>query len=174
MVVERLPGGSWKPLTDVVAPEVRSRMMSGIRGVDTKPEMLIRRGLHARGWRYLLHVRGLPGKPDLVFPKRRVALFVHGCFWHGHDCPLFRWPGTRAEFWRAKIMGNIARDMRARSSLIKDGWRVLEVWECTLKGRAKQPLPAVLSECEAFLTGTLPFAAIGDDQTVTVTVEASE
>lgn len=146
--------------------------MSGIRAADTKPEMLVRRGLHARGWRYRLHANELPGKPDIVFPKRRVALFVNGCFWHGHDCALFRWPATRPEFWRAKIMANIARDMRTRSILIGDGWRVLEVWECTLKGRAKRPLPAILSECEAFLLGSLPFASIGRDQTVTV--EASE
>lgn len=143
-------------------------MMSGIRATNTKPEMLIRRGLHALGLRYRLHVGGMPGKPDLVFPAKRVAVFVHGCFWHGHDCPLFRWPATRPEFWRAKIAGNIDRDRRARVQLIKDNWRVLEIWECTLKGREGRPVQDILSDCVAFIQGSECFAAIGRDQTVIV------
>lgn len=129
-------------------------MMSGIRATNTKPEMLIRRGLHALGLRYRLHVSGMPGRPDLVFPARRVAVFVHGCFWHGHDCALFRWPTTRPEFWRAKIAGNIERDRRARTQLMKDGWRVLEVWECTLKGLEKRPVQDILADCAAFINGS--------------------
>jgi DNA mismatch endonuclease (patch repair protein) len=155
-------------LADVVSPEVRSRMMAGIGPVNTKPEMIIRRGLHARGWRYRLHARGLAGKPDLVFPGRRAVIFVQGCFWHGHDCVLFRWPSTRPEFWRAKIGGNIARDARVRATLAADGWRICDVWECTMKGRTRWPVEDVLAQCDAFLAGTAPFVSLGGAQTVTV------
>ena len=142
--------------------------MAGIRGTDTKPEMIIRRGLHALGWRYRLHVRGLPGKPDLVFPGRRAVIFVHGCFWHGHDCALFRWPATREEFWRAKISGNVARDARSRQQLLNMGWRVLDVWECTLRGKGRWPVEDVLAECVTFLESERHSASIGSDQTVMV------
>lgn len=120
-------------MTDVVDSATRSRMMSGIRGKDTKPEWLVRKGLHALGFRYRLHAKELPGRPDLVLPKYQVAIFVHGCFWHGHDCHLFKWPGTRQEFWRQKIEGNVARDARATRALIGMGWRVATVWECGLR-----------------------------------------
>ena len=108
--------------------------MAAIRGSDTKPELLIRRGLHRLGFRYRLHVRGLPGNPDLVFPKFRAVLFVHGCFWHGHDCPLFRLPQTREAFWKAKIGGNVDRDSRSEAALQADNWRIGIIWECALKG----------------------------------------
>ncbi len=147
-------------------------MMAGIGPANTKPEMLIRRGLHARGFRYRLHVKGLPGKPDLVFPGRRAAIFVHGCFWHGHDCALFRWPSTREEFWRSKIGGNIARDRRVTAQLLDQGWRVLNVWECALKGREKMPLEEVLTACATFVDGTDIRTSIGRDQTVTVDASA--
>lgn len=147
-------------------------MMAGIGPANTKPEMLIRRGLHALGFRYRLHVKGLPGKPDLVFPGRRAAIFVHGCFWHGHDCALFRWPSTREEFWRSKIGGNITRDRRVTAQLLDQGWRVLNVWECALKGREKMPLEEVLTACATFLDGTDIQTSIGRDQTVTVDASA--
>lgn len=102
-------------------------MMARIGPANTKPEMLIRRGLHARGYRYRLHVKGLRGKPDLVFPGRRAAIFVPGCFWHGHDCALFRWPETREDFWRDKIAGNINRDLKTAALLLDQGWRVLDI-----------------------------------------------
>lgn len=143
-------------------------MMAGIGPANTKPEMIIRRGLHALGWRYRLHAKDLPGKPDLVFPKRRAVIMVQGCFWHGHDCALFKWPSTRAEFWRAKIGGNITRDKRVREELVQLGWRVGEVWECTLKGRNRRPVEEVINECAAFLSGDAPAMNIGGDQTVTV------
>ena len=143
-------------------------MMAGIGPTNTKPEMMIRRGLHALGWRYRLHVSDLPGKPDLVFPRRKAVIFVHGCFWHGHDCALFRWPSTREEFWRAKISGNVARDHRVRQQLLKARWRVLDVWECTLRGRKRMPAEEVLAQCAAFLAGEAPHASVGDDRTVTV------
>jgi DNA mismatch endonuclease (patch repair protein) len=112
-------------------------MMAGIRGKDTGPELVIRSGLHALGFRYRLHHPGLPGKPDLVLPRWRAAVQIHGCFWHGHDCPLFRWPGTRQEFWRAKIGRNIERDAEVGAALDRAGWRVLTVWECAMKGRTR-------------------------------------
>lgn len=142
--------------------------MAGIRGKDTKPELLLRKGLHALGWRYRLHGRGLPGKPDMVFPGRRALVFANGCFWHGHDCHLFRWPKSRQEFWRAKISGNIARDLRNREALLADGWRIAEVWECQLKGRERQPPEKILSLCDAFLRGETVMCSIGDDRRVQV------
>jgi DNA mismatch endonuclease (patch repair protein) len=108
--------------------------MAAIRGADTKPEMIIRRGLHARGFRFRLHDRKLPGRPDLVFPRFAAVVFVNGCFWHGHDCALFKWPKTREEFWREKIEGNRRRDTRSAEMLLAAGWRVATVWECALKG----------------------------------------
>lgn len=108
--------------------------MAAIRSSDTKPELLIRRSLHRLGYRYRLHVRSLPGNPDLVFPKFRAVLFVHGCFWHGHDCTLFRLPQTREAFWKAKIGGNADRDARSEAALQGDGWRTGTIWECALKG----------------------------------------
>ncbi|WP_454598143.1 very short patch repair endonuclease [Qipengyuania sp. SM2507] len=126
-------------MADVVSPAVRSRMMAGIRGKDTKPEIIIRQGLHALGFRYRLHDRRLPGKPDLVFPARRALIFVHGCFWHRHDCHLFRWPSTREDFWRAKITRNCENDRRHSAALSEAGWRLATVWECSLKGRTRLP-----------------------------------
>jgi len=126
----------WK-LTDVVTPEVRRRMMQSIRGKDTKPELTIRSGLHALGFRFCLHRRSLPGTPDLVFPGRNAVIFVHGCFWHQHQCHLFKWPSTREEFWRKKIMTNASNDAKNIVALRKDGWRVLVIWECSLKGKTR-------------------------------------
>ena len=125
--------------------------MSRIRGKDTKPEMLIRRGLHGRGLRYRLHGKAISGKPDLVFPKHRAVVFVHGCFWHGHGCSLFNWPKTRAAFWKSKIDRNMARDREALAALKADGWRVLVVWECALKGKRRRDLSDVLDGAEAFI-----------------------
>ena len=125
--------------------------MARIRGRDTRPELVIRRGLHARGYRYRLHERKLPGRPDLVFPARRAAILVHGCFWHGHDCHLFRWPDSRAAFWREKIGRNRERDVATRASLQDAGWRVLEIWECALKGRARRPADDIIAQSAAWL-----------------------
>jgi DNA mismatch endonuclease (patch repair protein) len=115
--------------------------------------MILRRGLHARGFRYRLHDKRLPGSPDLVFPARRAVIFIHGCFWHGHACRLFRLPATRQEFWRAKIEANAARDTRAEAALVLDGWRVLTVWECALKGRGRLPIGEVLDRAANWLAG---------------------
>lgn len=120
---------------DIVDRATRSRMMSGIRGKDTKPEWLVRRALHARGFRYRLHERRLAGRPDLVLPRHRAAVFVNGCFWHGHEgCSYFRLPGTRTDFWEDKISRNRSNDVRNRATLLDTGWRVAAVWECALRG----------------------------------------
>ena len=108
-------------------------MMSGIRGRNTKPELQIRSALHRLGFRFRLNVKGVPGRPDLVLPKYRAAILVHGCFWHGHDCSYFHWPKTRQQFWRAKIIGNRRRDRRVSRELEADGWRQFTVWECALR-----------------------------------------
>lgn len=125
--------------------------MSGIRSRDTKPEMILRRGLHQRGFRFRLHHRGLPGTPDLVFPGRRAVLFAHGCFWHGHDCHLYRLPATRPDFWANKIERNRINDARAAASLANDGWRLGIVWECALRGKVRLPEGEVLDLCELWL-----------------------
>jgi DNA mismatch endonuclease (patch repair protein) len=110
-------------------------MMAGIRNKNTKPEVIVRSLLHRAGFRFRLHARHLPGNPDIVFSRYKAVVFVHGCFWHGHDCPLFKWPGTRPEFWRAKIGRNQLNDRRAVSLLADEGWRIAVVWECALRGR---------------------------------------
>jgi DNA mismatch endonuclease (patch repair protein) len=131
-------------MADVVDSRTRSRMMSGIRSKNTNPELLIRRGLHARGFRFRLHDKRLPGKPDLVLPKYSAVIFVHGCFWHRHDCHLFKWPKTRREFWHKKLLRNQEKDVESYASLKKDGWYILTIWECALKGRTRKPLDKVL------------------------------
>lgn len=138
-------------MPDVVAPHVRSRMMAGIRGRDTKPELILRSGLHRAGFRYRIHVRDIPGRPDLVFPKYKAVVFAHGCFWHGHDCALFKWPSTRQDFWRKKITGNIARDAKIKEQLLAKGWRVLVVWECALKGTSRLPIGLVIERIAKWL-----------------------
>lgn len=127
-------------------------MMAGIRGKDTAPEMLIRRGLHSRGFRFRLHAADLPGKPDLVFRGRYAVIFVHGCFWHGHDCHLFKWPRSRVDFWGEKISRNVSRDQAAIDTLLVAGWRVLTIWECALKGRERRPFDDVLDEAAEWLS----------------------
>lgn len=126
--------------------------MAAIRGADTRPEMIIRKGLHAQGFRYRLLAKKLRGKPDLILPKYRAAVFVYGCFWHGHDCPLFRWPKTREEFWRDKIGRNQMRDADVRRQLGADGRRVATVWECVLKGRGRLPLAHVIDSLSTWLS----------------------
>jgi len=130
-------------MPDVVDQETRSRMMAGIRGKNTEPELLLRRALHARGFRYLLHDARLPGKPDLVFPKRRAIIQVHGCFWHCHNCHLFKWPSSRIDFWHSKITRNKENDAEVSRALVRAGWRILTVWECALKGRTRLPFDRV-------------------------------
>lgn len=133
-------------MVDSLTPEQRSAQMSRIRGSNTKLEVLVRKGLHARGLRYRLGGAKLPGRPDIVLPKYRKAVFVHGCFWHGHDCPLYRPPKTRPEFWTDKIGKNRSRDGRVVKELESSGWQVVTVWECSLRGKS-------IAEQASFLDG---------------------
>ena len=138
-------------MTDIVDPATRSRMMSGIRSENTKPEMLVRKALHKIGFRYRLHDSRIPGKPDLVFPKYHAVLFVNGCFWHGHDCPLFRMPETRNEFWKDKIRKNLERDAVVLKRLEDIGWRFGIVWECSLKRKGRISLEEVVKRIVEWL-----------------------
>lgn len=118
-------------MADFMSPERRSAHMAKIRSKDTKPEIMLRRMLHRDGLRYRLHDRRLPGKPDLVFAGRRKVIFVNGCFWHGHDCPVgSRLPKSNTEFWADKRLRNQERDVRQRIQLVDQGWGYLDVWEC--------------------------------------------
>lgn len=121
-------------MTDVKTPEERSRNMAAIRSIDTKPEMLVRRYLHGMGWRYGLHNKKLPGSPDIVMRRFKTVIFVHGCFWHGHEnCKYYRLPKSNIEFWQDKVNKNRARDERDIDALHKLGWKVIIIWECELK-----------------------------------------
>jgi DNA mismatch endonuclease (patch repair protein) len=140
-------------VTDVVDAATRSRMMSGIRGKNTKPEIRVRSLLHRAGYRFRLHVSHLPGRPDIVLPRHRAVVFVHGCFWHGHACPLFKIPGTRSSFWRTKIERNRANDADALSRLVEDNWRIATVWECALKGRKRLSDEAIATRLTRWLRG---------------------
>ena len=136
---------------DRVSPLTRSRMMASIGSRHTKPEVLIRSALFARGLRYRLHAKKLPGRPDLVLPKYRAVIQINGCFWHGHHCPLFKWPASHQQFWRDKIIGNMARDKANQRAMDRLGWRVLVVWECALKGRNKMRMAELVDRIEQWL-----------------------
>lgn len=138
-------------MTDVVDTQTRSRMMANIATANTKPEMVVRRLLHASGFRYRLHAKDLPGKPDLVLPRHRVVVQVNGCFWHGHDCHLFKWPKTNRPFWKKKIEGNRDRDQRNRRSLNALGWDVMTVWECATRSRTPAQLAALNRRMTAWI-----------------------
>ncbi|MER8508212.1 very short patch repair endonuclease [Mesorhizobium sp. M0894] len=127
--------------------------MAGIKGSNTKPEIVVRKALHALGFRFRLHAKEVPGKPDLVLPKYRAAIFVNGCFWHGHDCDLFKMPSTRPDFWRAKIARNVARDLEVRRTLIESDWRALTIWECALKGRTRLDFDDMTTRVAHWLRG---------------------
>jgi len=125
-------------MTDTFTAEKRSQIMRAVRGVNTTPELIVRRAVFAMGYRYRLHAPELPGKPDIVFRPRKRVIFVHGCFWHQHRCPRGnRQPKTRREYWDKKLARNVARDRRNRRQLNKDGWKVLVVWECQTKDLEK-------------------------------------
>lgn len=125
--------------------------MSGIRSRNTKPELMIRHGLHRVGFRFRLHDRSLRGTPDVVLRRYNAAIFVHGCFWHGHDCSFFRMPATRPDFWKKKIGRNRANDDAAREQLLAEGWRVLTVWECALRGKSERDIAGILRRIAAWL-----------------------
>lgn len=138
-------------MTDKLSPERRSQNMAAIRAKDTKPEFVVRRLVHSLGYRYRLHRKDLPGKPDLVFGPRRKVIFVHGCFWHGCerlDCPDARRPKSNTDYWNPKIEGNKARDHKQQKRLEEAGWRVLIIWDCETKDR-----PRLEQRIIAFLEG---------------------
>ncbi|MCG8518431.1 MAG: very short patch repair endonuclease [Pseudomonadales bacterium] len=143
--------------------------MAAIKGKNTKPELWLRKELFRLGFRYRLHRKDLPGKPDIVFPRLRTVIFVNGCFWHCHEgCPLFKLPGTNPEFWQSKLRGNRERDIRNYAQLAKQNWRVIVVWECSMKGKGRIPTDELLGIVERLIrsdsdhfsevTGTIPLA----------------
>ncbi|WP_313704635.1 DNA mismatch endonuclease Vsr [Massilia sp.] len=134
-------------MVDSVSAVVRSQIMSRVRSKDTRPEMVVRRLVHGAGFRYRLHVANLPGRPDLVFPKRKKIIFVHGCFWHSHvGCGGARVPKSRTDFWLEKLGSNKVRDERNMQALIEAGWEVLVLWECQLRD------PELIKRIRTFLT----------------------
>lgn len=152
-------------MTDIVDRPTRSRMMRGITGRNTKPELAIRQRLHAAGFRFRLHAASLPGRPDLVIKKYNAVVFVHGCFWHGHaGCPYFRLPGTNSAFWEEKIASNRIRDSRQVSDLEDVGWRVAIVWECAVRAGPD----AAARRLEEFLLGTDQHAEIASERALPV------
>lgn len=156
MTHKRQPGLTIRPMRqsrrvnrwagDIISPAQRSALMARIRGKDTRPERIVRSLLHKLGYRFRLHARDLPGRPDVVFRSRQVAVFIHGCFWHRHDCGAAYTPKTRSEFWKQKFKDNIRRDYQARMQLESSGWRVVVVWECQVEDHAtlSRRLTAVL------------------------------
>lgn len=137
--------------------------MSGIQGKNTQPELVLRSVLHREGFRFRLHRRDLPGRPDMTFPRYRAVLFVHGCFWHGHHCHLFRWPSSREAFWREKISRNVERDRKQIAELADLGFRTGIVWECTMKGRSCLALDEIVRACSRWLhSGEQEFDLHGD------------
>lgn len=149
-------------MVDVVNKTKRSQMMSGIQAKNTKPEIMVRKALFAQGYRYKLHDKKLPGKPDLVLPKYQTVIFVHGCFWHKHNCHLFKWPSTRPDFWKEKLNGNAKRDQVVMQILRSNGWKVLVIWECALKGKHKQKIDKVVNQTIKFVHNSrLHFEVMG-------------
>lgn len=149
-------------MADIVPPAKRSRMMSGIKAKNSRPEVLVRRLLHSAGYRFRLHRRGLPGTPDIVMPGRRIAIFVHGCFWHMHEgCRLSKLPATRTAFWSAKLHANVVRDKIAVEKLIAEGWRVLCVWECAT--RRSNTMGSLLPSIESWMDSDATFGEVSGD-----------
>jgi len=134
--------------------------MSGIQGKDTIPELKIRSALHKLGYRYKLHDKHLPGKPDLVFPKYNAVILIHGCFWHLHNCLLFKWPSTRPEFWKDKITGNKERDEKNLLLLNEKNWRTLIIWECAMKGKYKLDFGSTIISISEWLKSSDKYAEI--------------
>ena len=149
-------------MADIVSKEKRSEMMSGIRGKDTRPEILVRKALHAKGFRYRLQYGKLPGRPDIVLPKYHAVVFVNGCFWHLHGCRLSTIPKTRTEFWKAKLEGNRERDRKNIENLQELGWRVAVIWECAIKGGNSEKVDRVVSRLAEWIRSDSRFLSIGE------------
>lgn len=138
-------------MADVHDSLIRSKNMAAIKGRNTTPEIIIRKALHRRGYRYTLQNDKLPGKPDIVLPKYNAAVFVHGCFWHHHNCCFFKWPATRNEFWKEKITRNEINDHKKQNILLKSGWRIGIIWECALRGKNRLSLDIILESISSWL-----------------------
>lgn len=150
--------GTRQAMADKISAQARSKMMAGIRAKNTRPEMIVRRYLHSQGFRYRLHRKDLPGSPDVLLPRFKAVVFVHGCFWHGHEgCQYFKLPDTRRHFWELKIAGNARRDEAAISKLADAGWRVAIVWECALRTMQNQ----ALEDLRSFITSSERRIVIG-------------
>ena len=137
-------------MADNHTPDVRSRNMSHIRSANSKPEEKVRKYLFSKGFRYRKNDRRYPGKPDIVLPKYKTAIFINGCFWHKHDCPRFVWPSSNEDYWVPKILGNVERDQKNHALLIEQGWKVLVIWECQLK---KKEFQATMDHLEKEIIG---------------------
>ncbi len=144
-------------MVDNLSPEIRTKIMSSIKGKNTRPEMIVRKLLFHSGIRFRLHQKGLPGKPDIVLKKYRAVIFVHGCFWHMHNCHIFKMPSTRTDYWKAKLERNIARDEENTRLLIERGWRVLIVRECVLVGKSAFPFNRLEDEIKSWLQSHIKF-----------------
>jgi len=147
---------------DTVDRATRSRIMSAVGQKNTGAELLLRSALHRAGLRYRLHDRSLPGSPDLVFPRFRAVIFVHGCYWHAHGCHRSTVPKSRQKFWTEKFAANRTRDTRKESLLRNEGWRVLIVWECALRGKSARPVEAIAEKVTAWLKSSRPKGQIGN------------
>lgn len=143
--------------------------MAGIKGKNTTPELTVRKGLHRLGLRYRLHAGELPGKPDLVLPRYNAVIFVHGCFWHGHNCHLFKWPASRIEFWRTKIENNQSRDRRQINQLRELKWRVCIVWECSIKGAGKD-IEKICKEIAQWVRGNSAYKEMAGETRIPVRI----
>ncbi len=152
METKRCPSkGSFLYVPDIVDSTTRSRMMSRIRSTNTKPELVIRKALHRLGFRYRLHSPRITGRPDIVLPAHHAAVFIHGCFWHGHDCSFYRQPKTRPEFWATKIGANRTRDRKVGTLLKDAGWRRLVIWECALRGQPQDVIDGVVNRAATWI-----------------------
>lgn len=155
-------------MADLVDRSTRARMMSGIRAKDTRPEITLRKGLHALGFRFRLHAKDIPGRPDIVLPKFSALIHVHGCFWHGHECRYCKIPKTNTLFWQEKIRSNRYRDERTLRLQMDAGWRCLVVWECALRRSVRVPSELdVVALSASWLIGDARFALI-DEQGLSV------
>jgi len=149
-------------MVDIVDSLTRSRMMAGIKSRNTKPELLVRSLLHRKGFRFRIHVKDLPGKPDIVLPKYNSVIFINGCFWHGHkNCRFFKLPSTRPEFWKEKILKNQNNDARAVSLLLAKNWKVCIIWECKIRASKKEP-DQIINIISDFLAGQEPFLELAE------------
>lgn len=151
-------------MTDTLSPEIRSQIMAKVRSYNTGPELIIRRQLHRKGYRFRLHDKKLPGRPDIVLPKYNAVILINGCFWHGHDCDLFNMPKTRKEFWQKKISRTRERDNENVNDLLSYGWRVLTIWQCSMKGKSKRSEEEVIHQTVCWLSSKDQIAAIKGKQ----------